>query len=55
MGVVVGGDGKVHEVQITSGGTNLYVASQDFYFSDTRMHADMDATTAKRCSITLGI
>jgi len=52
--VIVGGDGKVAEVQITSGGTSLYASTETYYIVDTRLSSAMAAGAAgTRCAITI--
>jgi len=53
--VVVGGDKKIKEVQITAGGLGKYVGGKKIQFADTRLHSDMLISNAdKRCEITIG-
>merc|ERR1711912_34033 len=53
--VVVGGDKKIKEVQITAGGLGKYVGGKKIQFADTRLHSDMlISNSAKRCEITIG-
>jgi hypothetical protein len=53
--VVVGGDGHIKEVQITSGGLSKYVVGKNTYIADTRLKSNMAiGAAATRCIITLG-
>merc|ERR1711907_112979 len=52
--VVVGGDGEIHEVQVTSGGNGLYKSGDTVRFADKRLHASMALGGNTECIFQVG-